>query len=358
MDERVKKIAVGVCCFLGVMVILCFVGWIILSKDDVEEDTGYDDAIGKLTAATLTPEPKQEDPKSPDPTATPKPTTAPTATPKPTAEPKATEAPKATTAPKTTATPKPTAKVTPKPTAKATPKPTKVPKKPVKYGDGADDISLDNMWKTGGYVIAIDAAHQAVADTEPEPVAPGATETRRKQSWGATGVSTGASEYAFNLYMAQKLRAVLEAKGYEVIMIRETNDVNICESERAKIANDSGADIVIHLHANADDREDMKGAMCFAPSTSNPYLSKSLANKCIELGEDLLDGIKQIAGAKRLGVVSRDNLTALNYTDIPAIDLEIGYMSNPEEDELLQTQAYQNKIIMGIAEGIDTFFEY
>ena len=116
-----------------------------------------------------------------------------------------------------------------------------------------------------GRKIAIDAGHQAHGNSEQEPIGPGASQTKAKVASGTTGRTTGVTEYQLNLDVALKLRDELEARGYEVYMIRETNDVDISNAERAQLAAESGSDILIRIHANGSDNTSVAGTLTMAP---------------------------------------------------------------------------------------------
>ena len=138
-------------------------------------------------------------------------------------------------------------------------------------------------------------------------------------------------------------------------MIRETNDVTISDAERAQLANSRG-EIIVHIHGNADEREGIKGIMAFCPTGDNSFVSKDIREKCKDLCSSILSELENATGAKNWGAIGNDNLTALNWTTIPAAHIEIGYLSNPDEDRLMQTDDYRRKIAQGIAEGIDKYF--
>lgn len=99
--------------------------------------------------------------------------------------------------------------------------------------------------------IAIDPGHQAKGNSAKEPIGPGAKETKAKVTTGATGTFTKQKESELVLKVALQLEKALKQEGYNVIMTRRTNNVNISNSERAKIANDANADVFIRIHADS-----------------------------------------------------------------------------------------------------------
>ena len=197
-------------------------------------------------------------------------------------------------------------------------------------------------------VIVIDAGHQRRGDSNKEPIGPGASQTKAKVTTGATGISTGNLESAINLEVALKLQKKLEDSGYQVIMVRTSQDVNISNQQRAEIANKNNAGAFIRLHCNSDDSSSIHGTLTMAPSECNPYCSQ-IATASQRSSETVVN--------KNRGVIITDVMSGINWCQVPVTIVEMGFMSNPDEDRLLGDSTYQDKIVTGIVLGINEYFK-
>lgn len=219
----------------------------------------------------------------------------------------------------------------------------------------AEETPKANVPPGDGPLIAIDAGHQAQGNSEQETIAPSSTKTKAKVADGTCGVATGIPEYEFTLNFSQCLKKKLESAGYRVFMIRESNDVNISNQERAAMANASGARVYLRIHANGGPAS-AKGIETYYPSKNNPDVGH-LSDPSRQLSELILSEMCASTGAKGRGAMARDDLTGTNFAQMPTSLIECGYMSNTEEDKNLNDPNYQDAMALGILRALDRYFQ-
>ena len=204
-----------------------------------------------------------------------------------------------------------------------------------------------------GLTICIDAGHGKTvkATNKKEPIAPGSNIMKAATASGTSGVYTKISEESLNLTVSKKLQKALSDKGAKIIMIRETSKCDLTNVERAELWNASGADLTIRIHGNGASSSKASGVLMMVPG--DKYINdKEMLEKSTRAGQYVLDEVLNHTKAKSQGMVKSTDLTGFNWSKIPVILLEMGFMTNPQEDKLLNTEDYQNKIVLGIVEGV------
>ena len=218
----------------------------------------------------------------------------------------------------------------------------------------ADGVLTDK--KELSQVIVIDPGHQGQGDSRKEPVGPGSSVMKARVTSGTTGCVSGLDEYELNLQVSLLLRTELESRGYTVYMTRETHDVNISNKERAEYASSVGGDILVRIHANGDDNSSVNGALCMAPSDSNAFVS-ALAPESQRLSQCIIDSYCQATGLRNRGVMITDDMSGINWSTMPVTIVEMGFMSNAGDDSKMADSDFQKKMVDGIADGIDQYFQ-
>lgn len=202
-----------------------------------------------------------------------------------------------------------------------------------------------------GFVIGIDPGHQLNADSEQEQVYPDNTElTKDRMSPGGFGVCSGAAEYEINLDVSLRLAGLLRAAGAKVVMTRSSNNVSISNMERAQLMNESGVDFWIRVHCNSSNYQRTNGALVLAPAKKMEIHPHSAA-----LARHMIEGFCGATGAANKGVSYTSTQTGFNWSAVPVITIEMGYLTNPREDVLLCREFYRSRCAEGIFAGIAAY---
>jgi N-acetylmuramoyl-L-alanine amidase len=170
---------------------------------------------------------------------------------------------------------------------------------------------------------------------------------------GAIG-QRGSHEKTLNLNLGLQVKRILEQAGAKVVMTRQT-DVDLSTPDmsdrdelraRTMVANQRKADLFISIHHNSSANSDMNG-------TTTYYYRKSAYD--VLLAQCLQSAMVRGGGLDNIGIRTA-NFFVVKNTWMPAALLEIGFISNPQEEQLLGSPAFQQKMALAIVAGIDQFF--
>ena len=226
----------------------------------------------------------------------------------------------------------------------------------------ASENSTDAPRKEGtleGITVCIDAGHQLQGNTEKESCAPWPAEQninvnnetmKSKCTSGTTGAFTGIPEYITVLEISKVIETTLESLGAEVVMVRDDHDVNLSNIDRAQIGNNANADVTLRIHGNGSDNPSVSGIDLYVRGTgdgTSEYAARSYND--YNLACELIDYLVEATGAKKRNVTKTDSYTGINWSEVPCILIECGFLSNETEDHNLNDPEYQQKIADGIA---------
>ena len=204
-----------------------------------------------------------------------------------------------------------------------------------------------------GKVICIDAGHGISSIKKLEPIAPNCSEKKAAFVSGTSGSIM--TEEQVNLLVALKLEQSLIDAGADVVMTRRTAECDLSNIDRAELANDAKADLTVRIHADGSENSDISGVSVLIPS--DDYITNDgMLRKSRKAGELILNEVTEATGALNRGIVKRSDMTGFNWSNVPVVLLEMGFMTNHDEDVLLSSDDYQNKIVDGIMKGLDIYF--
>ncbi len=169
---------------------------------------------------------------------------------------------------------------------------------------------------------------------------------------GAQG--NGVSEEVVNLNVSLELARLLREAGFEVRLYRTTSDENVLENKnadlrnRAETANRWGADYFISIHTNSSERPAAQGVEAYV------YRLGTTAER---LAQSIVDSVSQNLGSVNRGVMQA-NFAVLRRSDMPAVLVELGYLTNSTEALNLNSPAWQRAVASAIFEGIVDYTGY
>lgn len=203
------------------------------------------------------------------------------------------------------------------------------------------------------FIICIDPGHQSKGDPKGEPIAPGSSNKKPRVSSGTAGVGTKKPEYVVNLEASMILKKLLEDKGFKVVMTREEHEVNLSNAERAEIANNSNANLAIRIHCDSLSDGGKSGATILIPSKDSKFTT-AIYEESKKYAEFLSNELKS-SNVKVNGVFERADITGFNWSKVPVVILEMGFMSNWTEDRMLSDPNYQNKLMECVVNSVEEY---
>lgn len=160
---------------------------------------------------------------------------------------------------------------------------------------------------------------------------------------GSKGVN-GTLEKNISLEIAKKVAGNLSQYEDLVVVLTRTEDTYASLDERTKIANEQGVDMVVSIHLNSE-----SGGRS-ASGTETYYQANNIEGS-EQLAKSIQDTICLYLNARNRGIYP-SNLEILRETEMPTVLVEAGFITNKEEEKKLNSEAYQNQMAEGIAQGI------
>ena len=256
-----------------------------------------------------------------------------------------------------------------------------------KQDDGSYKVTISasqHKWNSGKYIVhgyIVDASGKNIGfgATSADVVAPKKIGSASRGNYdvlnkvvyldaGHGGYDPGASyfgisEKSLTLAIQSRVKAKLEAEGYQVITTR-TSDTYVDLTDRSRAANASESDIFVSIHINASGSSAAQGIETYYYQPYAEYPSRINATyhanpTRLSMSDTLANAIQSslinATGAQNQGV-KRQTFAVLRETTAPAVLLELGFLSNPQEAARLNTAAYQETLANAIVAGIKRYY--
>ena len=201
----------------------------------------------------------------------------------------------------------------------------------------------------------IDPGHDLRANLQTEPIGPGSATRKVKDGGGTRGVVSGTTEAQLNLAISLRVRALLERAGVRVVMTRSrTAGTSIGNVARAGIANRAGAELFLRIHADGASSSAARGSHTLYPALRTGW-TDNIYGRSRAVARIVQSELVRALGFPDRGLQERSDFTGFNWADVPAILVEVGFMTNPTEDRALATEAYRERAARGLCRGVLRF---
>jgi N-acetylmuramoyl-L-alanine amidase len=200
-------------------------------------------------------------------------------------------------------------------------------------------------------VVVLDPGHDLRANPATEPIGPGSSTLKIKDGGGTHGVVSGLTEAQLDLAVAKRTRALLRRAGIRVVMTRmTTSHTSMGNIARAQIANRAHAALFLRIHADGSTDPSARGTHTLYPALRAGWTDDIYARSKRAAGVVQRELVRALGFPDR-GLQERPDFTGFNWANVPAILVEMGFMTNPTEDRLLATPAYQRRAAIGLCRG-------
>jgi N-acetylmuramoyl-L-alanine amidase len=203
----------------------------------------------------------------------------------------------------------------------------------------------------GPTVVVLDPGHDLRSNLRTEPIGPGSSTPKILDGGGTRGVVTGIPEAELNLAVALRLRVLLERAGLRVVMTRTTTSgTSMGNIARARIANRAHAGLFLRIHADGSPDHGVAGTHTLYPALHAGWTDDVYATSKRAAGLVQRELVRALGFPDR-GLQERADYTGFNWSNVPVILVELGFMTNPTEDRLLATAAYRARAAEGLCRG-------
>ncbi|MGL5506813.1 MAG: N-acetylmuramoyl-L-alanine amidase family protein [Paraclostridium sp.] len=193
-----------------------------------------------------------------------------------------------------------------------------------------EQLTLDKEDEQKKFKIVVDAAHGG-------------------EDSGKTGFSKKTLEKDVSLQISKKVASKLaQYKDIEVILTR-SEDITLSKEERVNIANSQKADLLVSIHLNGE----YGGGSANGTET---YYQQGSVDNSDKLAKSIQDTVCLYLETRNRGVIAT-NIDLLKNTTMPSASIEVGFITNEEEEKKLKTNSYQEKMADGIAQGILSYVD-